>query len=114
MILPIGVYMMRYYIEQGVDDGLLDAARIDGAGVSTIFFDIVLRLSAPGMVTVMLLSFVGSWNNYFLPLIVLRSQELFPVTVGLANWYQLAAVGGGGGQVLFSVIITGARLVFCP
>jgi multiple sugar transport system permease protein len=114
MILPIGVYMMRYYIERAIDDGLLDAARIDGASEARIFTDIVLRLAAPGMVTVMLLSFVGNWNNYFLPLIVLRSQELFPVTVGLANWYQLASAGGGGGQVLFSIIITGALISVLP
>ena len=114
MISPIGVYLMRVYIEQGVDDELLDAARIDGAGEFMIFRAIVLRLVAPGMVTVALLSFVGTWNNYFLPLIVLRSQVYQPITVGLANWYQLAQQGGGGGQVLFSIIITGALVGIIP
>ena len=114
MISPIGVYLMRVYIEQGVDDELLDAARIDGAGEFVIFRAIVLRLVAPGMVTVALLSFVGTWNNYFLPLIVLRSQEYQPITVGLATWYQLAQQGGGGGQVLFSIIITGALVSIIP
>jgi multiple sugar transport system permease protein len=114
MISPIGVYLMRVYIEQGVDDELLDAARIDGAGEFMIFRAIVLRLVAPGMVTVALLSFVGAWNNYFLPLIVLRSQELQPITVGLATWYQLAQQGGGGGQVLFSIVITGALVSIIP
>jgi multiple sugar transport system permease protein len=114
MISPIGVYLMRVYIEQGVDDELLDAARVDGAGEVLIFRAIVLRLVAPGMVTVALLSFVGTWNNYFLPLIVLRSQEYQPITVGLATWYQLAQQGGGGGQVLFSIIITGALVSIIP
>jgi multiple sugar transport system permease protein len=114
MISPIGVYLMRVYIEQGVDDELLDAARIDGAGEFMIFRSIVLRLVAPGMVTVALLSFVGAWNNYFLPLIVLRSQEYQPSTVGLATWYQLAQQGGGGGQVLFSIVITGALVSIIP
>ena len=114
MISPIGVYLMRVYIEQGVDDELLDAARIDGAGEFVIFRAIVLRLVAPGMVTVALLSFVGTWNNYFLPLIVLRSQEYQPITVGLATWYQLAQQGGGGGQVLFSIVITGALVSIIP
>ena len=114
MISPIGVYLMRVYIEQGVDDELLDAARVDGAGELLIFRAIVLRLVAPGMVTVALLSFVGTWNNYFLPLIVLRSQEYQPITVGLASWYQLAQQGGGGGQVLFSIIITGALVSIIP
>ena len=114
MISPIGVYLMRVYIEQGVDDELLDAARIDGAGEFVIFRAILLRLVAPGMVTVALLSFVGTWNNYFLPLIVLRSQEYQPITVGLATWYQLAQQGGGGGQVLFSIVITGALVSIIP
>lgn len=114
MISPIGVYLMRVYIDQGVDDELLDAARIDGAGEFMIFRAIVLRLVAPGMVTVALLSFVGTWNNYFLPLIVLRSQEYQPITVGLSTWYQLAQQGGGGGQVLFSVVITGALVSIIP
>jgi multiple sugar transport system permease protein len=114
MISPIGVYLMRVYIEQGVDDGLLDAARVDGASEFLIFRDIVLRLVAPGMVTVALLSFVGTWNNYFLPLIVLRSQEYQPITVGLSTWYQLAQQGGGGGQVLFSIVITGALISIIP
>ncbi len=78
MISPIGVYLMRVYIEQGVDNALLDAARIDGAGEFRIFSSIVFRLIAPGFVTVFLLSFVATWNNYFLPLIVLRSPEYFP------------------------------------
>ncbi len=114
MISPIGVYLMRVYIEQGVDDDLLDAARVDGAGEFMIFRSIVLRLVAPGMVTVALLSFVGTWNNYFLPLIVLRSQEYQPITVGLSTWYQLAQQGGGGGQVLFSIVITGALISIVP
>jgi multiple sugar transport system permease protein len=114
MISPIGVYLMRVYIEQGVDNELLDAARVDGAGEFLIFRAIVLRLVAPGMVTVALLSFVGTWNNYFLPLIVLRSQEYQPITVGLSTWYQLAQQGGGGGQVLFSIVITGALVSIIP
>lgn len=114
MISPIGVYLMRVYIEQGVDDALLDAARIDGAGEFRIFRSIVFRLIAPGFVTVFLLSFVATWNNYFLPLIVLRSPEYFPLTVGLSDWYQLASAGGGGGKVLFSIVLAGALVSIVP
>lgn len=114
MISPVGVYLMRVYIEEGVDNALLDAARVDGAGEFRIFRDIVFRLVAPGFVTVLLLSFVGTWNNYFLPLIVLRSQEYFPLTVGLAAWNQLAAGAGGGSRVLFPLVITGALVSIIP
>ncbi len=114
MISPIGVYLMRVYVEQGIDDALLDAARIDGAGEWRIFRSIVFRLVAPGFVTVLLLSFVATWNNYFLPLIVLRSPEYLPLTVGLASWYQLASQGGGGGQAMFSLVLTGALVSVVP
>jgi multiple sugar transport system permease protein len=114
MISPIGVYLMRVYIEHGVDNELIDAARMDGAGEFRIFRDVVFRLVAPGFVTVLLLSFVGTWNNYFLPLIVLRSQEYFPLPVGLAAWNQLAASAGGGSRVLFPIVITGALVSIIP
>lgn len=114
MISPIGVYLMRVYIDQGIDDALLDAARMDGASEWRIFRSIVFRLVAPGFVTVLLLSFVATWNNYFLPLIVLRSPEYFPLTVGLASWYQLASMGGGGGQAMFSLVLTGALVSVVP
>ena len=114
MISPIGVYLMRVYIEQGIDDALLDAARMDGANEGRIFLGIVFPLVAPGFVTVLLLSFVATWNNYFLPLIVLRSPEYFPLTVGLASWYQLASQGGGGGQAMFSLVLTGALVSVVP
>jgi multiple sugar transport system permease protein len=114
MISPIGVYLMRIYIEHGVDNELIDAARVDGAGEFRIFRDIVFRLVVPGFVTVLLLSFVSTWNNYFLPLIVLRSQEYFPLPVGLAAWNQLAASAGGGSRVLFPIVITGALVSIVP
>jgi multiple sugar transport system permease protein len=113
MVSPIGVYLMRVYIEQGVDDALLDAARIDGAGEFRIFRSIVFRLIAPAFVTVLLLSFVAAWNNYFLPLIVLSTPEYYPLTVGLSTWYQLAGAGGGG-QALFSIVLTGALVSIVP
>ena len=113
MVSPIGVYLMRVYIEQGVDDALLDAARIDGAGEFRIFRSIVFRLVTPAFVTVLLLSFVAAWNNYFLPLIVLSTPEYYPLTVGLSSWYQLASAGGGG-QALFSIVLAGALVSIVP
>ena len=114
LVSPFGLYLMRIYAEDAVPDSLIEAARIDGADEAQIFFRIALRLLAPGLVTVVLFTLVTTWNNYFLPLIVLRSQEYQPITVGLATWYQLAQQGGGGGQVLFSIIITGALVSIIP
>jgi multiple sugar transport system permease protein len=113
MLSPFGLYLMRVYIEGAVPDSLLESARVDGAGEFRIFATIVLRLSAPGLVTVLLLNLVATWNNYFLPLIMLNNPRLFPITVGLAQW-NAQATQGSGSQVLFNIIITGALLSIIP
>ena len=61
----------------------------------------------------LLLSFVSTWNNYFLPLVMLESSNLFPLTVGLATWYQTASAGEGG-QALFSLVLTGSLVSIVP
>jgi multiple sugar transport system permease protein len=113
LVNPFGVYLMRIYTEQSLPDELLDAARVDGANEFRIFVSIVLRIVAPGFVTVLLFSFVGTWNNYFLPLLVLSKPDFYPLTVGLASWNSLAS-GGGGSQVLFSIVLTGALIAIIP
>jgi len=113
LVSPFGVYLMRVYAADSVDDSLLEAARIDGAGELRIFFTIGARLLAPGIVTVVLFQLVATWNNYFLPLIMLNTPGLYPVTVGLAQW-QASAAAGGGAQVLFSTVLTGSLVSIIP
>ena len=76
--------------EAAVPDSLLEAARLDGAGELRIFATIVLRLMSPAVVTVFLFQFVGIWNNFFLPLVMLSEQSLYPVTLGLVSWQSVA------------------------
>ncbi|KJC64634.1 carbohydrate ABC transporter membrane protein 2, CUT1 family [Agreia bicolorata] len=113
LVSPFGVYLMRVYAAESVDNSLMEAARIDGAGELRIFMTIGLRLLTPGIVTVLLFQLVATWNNYFLPLIMLNSPSLYPVTVGLAQW-QLSASSGGGAQVLFSTVLTGSLVSVLP
>jgi multiple sugar transport system permease protein len=113
LVNPFGVYLMRIYTQQALPDELLDAARVDGANEFRIFVSVVLRIVAPGFVTVLLFSFVGTWNNYFLPLLVLSKPDFYPLTVGLASWNALAS-GGGGSQVLFSIVLTGSLIAIVP
>ena len=113
LVSPFGVYLMRVYAADAVDDSLLEAARIDGAGEFRIFSTVALRLVAPGIVTVLLFQLVATWNNYFLPLIMLNTPSLYPVTVGLATW-QASASAGGGAQVLFSTVLSGSFVSIIP
>ena len=113
LVSPFGLYLMRVYADQSVPGELLDAARIDGAGEFRIFRQIAFRLMTPGFVTVLLFSFVATWNNYFLPLVMLSSPAYYPVTVGLANMNAQASAGGGA-QVVVTVVITGALVAIVP
>ena len=75
------------------------------------------RLARPPLwlVTVLLLSVVASWNNYFLPLVMLSDNRLFPVTVGIGLWQSTASTyGAAGGQSLRSIIILGALVSVIP
>ncbi|MGH3927938.1 MAG: carbohydrate ABC transporter permease, partial [Pseudonocardiaceae bacterium] len=113
LVSPFGVYLMRVYAAGAIPDSLLEAARVDGASEARIFFSVVLRLLAPGFVTVLLFALVATWNNYFLPLIMLSSPEYFPLTVGLAQW-QATSAAGSGSQALFSMVITGSLVSIIP
>ncbi|MCG6567154.1 carbohydrate ABC transporter permease [Tessaracoccus sp. ZS01] len=83
MVSPFGVFLGNVYAATSVPTELLEAARIDGAGEARIFFTMVLRLLSPAMVTVFLFIFVATWNNFLLPLMMISSAELKPVTLGL-------------------------------
>jgi multiple sugar transport system permease protein len=86
IVSPFGVYLARVFAEASVPDELLEASRLDGAGEVRTFFTVSIRLMLPALITIFLFQFVGIWNNFFLPLIMLRSEELFPVTYGLYAW----------------------------
>ncbi|MFN4001170.1 carbohydrate ABC transporter permease [Microcella sp.] len=86
LVSPFGVYLSRIYAAASVPDEIIEAARIDGAGEVRTFFTVATRLMAPALVTIFLFQFVAIWNNFFLPLIMLRDESLFPVTLGLYVW----------------------------
>jgi multiple sugar transport system permease protein len=113
LVSPFGVFLMRVYAEEAIPDSLLEAARIDGAGELRIFGQIGVRLLGPGIVTVLLFALVATWNNYFLPLIMLTDPSLFPLTVGLAQ-LQAASEAGGGASAQFSTVITGSLVSIVP
>ncbi|MFE0250808.1 carbohydrate ABC transporter permease [Streptomyces sp. NPDC059010] len=115
LVNPFGLYLMRVYAADAVPDSLLEAARIDGAGEARIFFRIVLRLLAPGLVTVLLFTLVSTWNNYFLPLIMLNDPNLYPITVGLSSWAAQAQNGGAGaGGDMLPLVVTGSLISVVP
>lgn len=110
IISPFGIYLCRVHAEAAIAQESLDAARIDGAGEWRIFRSIALPLMVPGMVTVFLLQFVGIWNNFLLPYIMLSDQSTFPLTVGLNQLLNQ----GSGSPALYSLAIVGAAVAILP
>jgi len=112
MVSPIGIYLMRVYIDASVPKDLLEAARLDGAGELFIFLRIALPLSVPGLMTVLLISVVAIWNNYFLPLIIFSRNGLYPLTVGLSALSHGAETGSKA--ELVPVLICGGLVTVLP
>ena len=112
LISPFGLYLVWIYAMDAVPTELLEAARVDGAGELRTFWTVSLRLLAPGIVTVALFAIVATWNNYFLPLIMLNDPQLFPLTLGLTQWNQQAT--GVGSDPIFNLVITGSMLTIVP
>lgn len=112
LISPFGLYLMWTFAAEAVPTELLEAARIDGAGEFRTFFRVSLPLLAPGIVTVLLFTMVATWNNYFLPLIMLRDSAWYPLTLGLNAWNAQAATAGG--EAIFHLVITGSLLTILP
>lgn len=112
LISPFGLYLMWVFAVEAVPTEILEAARVDGAGELRTFFTISIRLLAPGIVTVLLFTTVATWNNYFLPLIMLSDPDWYPLTVGLNHWNAQAQ--GAGAQPIFNLVLTGSLLSIVP
>jgi multiple sugar transport system permease protein len=112
LISPFGLYLVWTFAIDAVPTEVLEAARMDGSGEVRTFFTISLKLLAPGIVTVLLFAIVATWNNYFLPLIMLSDPTWYPLTVGLSQWSAQAT--GVGAQPIFNLVITGSLLTIVP
>ena len=110
MVTPFGVYLSRIYAAAAVPDEVIEAARVDGAGEFRIFFTFGLRIMSPALITIFLFQFVDIWNNYFLPLVMLSDQELYPITLGLTTWQAFA----DRQPILYQLTVGGAFVSVIP
>ncbi|MEV0598724.1 carbohydrate ABC transporter permease [Streptomyces sp. NPDC050315] len=88
LVLPFGVYLAQVYTASALPAELLEAGRVDGAGEFRLFLKVGVRLILPGVLLVFLYAFISIWNNFFLPLILLYDERLYPLTLGLHSWNQ--------------------------
>lgn len=107
---PFGVFLMKQFSE-GIPTELLEAVRIDGAGEIKTFTQIVLPIIKPGIGALAIFTFINSWNDYFLQLIMLNSQEVLTISLGIAklqtemsNDFGLIMAGAALGSIPIIVI----------
>ncbi len=114
MIVPwmapaFGIFLMRQYI-QAVPSELMESARIDGASEFRIYAQIVVPLVRPGITTLAILTFLGSWNSFIWPLMVLRGEEVITLPVGIASMGSEAT----GSALPYGEMMAAATLVSLP
>lgn len=109
--LASSVLLMRNAFRH-VPEELVEAALVDGASYARIFWSIILPLSLPILSTVAILSFVGSWNNYLLPLVVLNTPDQYPWTLGLMQFQTLYSTDWPRVLTYITVTIMPAIIVF--
>ena len=110
LVSPFAIYLCKIYAEASVPDEVVEAARVDGASEWRIFISIGARLLSPALVTVFLLQFIGIWNNFLLPYVMLNRDQLFPVTEGM---YGLLIITGGQ-AAQYSIVIAGVLVSIVP
>jgi len=116
LVLPlavdaVGIFIMKQFFE-GLPKELEEAARIDGANIYQTYWKVVLPLARPGLITLAILSFQGTWNEFLLPLIVVRaSPDHWTLPLGLSTLGR----GGAGGQSFdYPVMLAGSMLTILP
>lgn len=103
---PGTVFFLRQYCEGSLQPALIEAARIDGAKELHIFHKIILPLMSPGIATMAIGAFIGNWNSYLLPLILLNSPDKFTLPVMIASLNSSKDIASNQGAIYLAVAIS--------
>ena len=103
---PFGVFLMKQFAET-IPTEILEAARVDGAGELRTFFSVVFPMIKPGIGALAIFTFVNTWNDYFMQLIMLNSREMWTLPEGIARLQ-------GEMSSDFGLIMAGATLAAVP
>lgn len=110
LVHPFGVYLARVLSAGYVPGEVLEAARSDGAGELRTFASVAMPMLLPAYVTIFLFQFTAIWNNFFLPLVMLNDQNLYPLSLGLFAWEKQ----GNAFPEFHGLVITGSLLSVVP
>jgi len=103
----LGIFLMRQYIEAAIPRDLVEAARLDGCSEFAIWWRVVLPLLGPALGTLALITFIGSWNNFISPLVVMRDMDRYTLPLALRSLQ-------GSGQTPWGALCAGAAIAVLP
>lgn len=103
---PAVVFFLRQYVLSVLPKAVLEAPRIDGASEIKIFHKIVLPIMAPGIATMAIGTFIGSWNSYLIPLVLLSKQELLTLPVMIGSLQSVTDIASNAGATYLAVAIS--------
>jgi multiple sugar transport system permease protein len=103
----LGIFLMRQYIEAAIPRDLVEAARLDGCSEFMIWWRVVLPLLGPALGTLALITFIGSWNNFIGPLVVMRDMDRYTLPLALRSLQ-------GSGQTPWGAMCAGAAIAVLP
>ena len=112
---PGTVFFLKQYLESVLPMSLLEAARIDGAMEITIFHKIVFPIMVPGVATMAIGGFIGNWNSYLIPLLLLNSPKKFTLPVMIASLNASKDIGTNQGAIYMALAVSNVPIliVFC-
>jgi len=108
MIQVFGIFLMRQFL-MSIPDEVLESARVDGASEFRILRSIVFPIAAPGMATLAIFTFLGAWNDFLWPLIVLDNPHMYTLPVGLALLQQKNTVNTGA--IMAGTVLAAAPMI---
>jgi raffinose/stachyose/melibiose transport system permease protein len=102
--LPMAIYLCTDYIRNGIPDELIESARIDGAGYVRSFISIVMPMCVPVAVTIAIISFIGTWNEFVLMSILTAGDRLKSIPAAVGRF--AGALGSDYGRLFTSLSIS--------
>ena len=112
---PATVFFLRQYILSVMPRAILEAPRIDGAGELAIFHRIALPIMSPGIATMAIGCFIGSWNNYLLPMMIINtpSKRTLPVMVSELSAVKDVTTNLGATYLVVAISVVPIMIAFC-
>ena len=104
---PFGIFMLRQYFMQ-IPQEVIEAARLDDADNRKIMFKVMMPMAKPALITIGLLSFISTWNNYFWPLIMTTKNTYRPLAVGVAMLKNVDSA------IPWHMLMAGNLFLTCP